>query len=366
MVEITSGNPRLTDRQTPRFNRERKSLKIILGTAGIILLLLLFYLLSDLIIIVVISILLAFIFDPFVKLFEQQGFNRLTSTFGVLIIVGFLFYLVLSFVIPSLTYQMSQLTETLHVYSLHDQIIKIENEIYSLLPFFKPGELSKKVEGFISSQIVNSFDSVAILLTSIVSVVAILVIVPFITFFLLKDSRTIFQGLVHVMPNKYFEMSYWILKRISVQLGRFVRAWIFDATFVGVSCGLGFHLIGIENALPLGVIAGIGHLIPYFGPIIGGIPAAIISIIQYGDLSHIPLIALLLTIIYTLDNGFVQPMVFSKGVDMHPIVIILLIIAGSQLFGVLGMLLAVPTATVIRTAVKEMYFAFKNYRIARL
>ena len=79
-----------------------------------------------------------------------------------------------------------------------------------------------------------------------------------------------------------------------------------------------------------------------------------------------PLIILLVIITYTLDNGFVQPFVFSKSVDMHPIVIILLIIAGSQLFGILGMLLAVPTASVIKTAAKEIYFAFKNYRIARL
>ena len=161
-------------------------------------------------------------------------------------------------------------------------------------------------------------------------------------------------------------MSYWILKKVSVQLGRFVRAWIFDATFVGFTCGIGFYFIGIPNALPLGIIAGLGHLVPYFGPIIGGIPAIIISIIQYGDLSHVPYIFLLMLIVYTLDNGLVQPYVFSKSVDMHPIVIILLIIAGSQLFGVFGMLLAIPTATVLKTAATEIYFAFKNYKIARI
>jgi predicted PurR-regulated permease PerM len=168
------------------------------------------------------------------------------------------------------------------------------------------------------------------------------------------------------MPNKYFEMSYWIIKKVSLSMGRFVRAWIFDATFVGFCCGLGFYFIGIDNALTLGVIAGLGHLVPYFGPVIGGIPAAIISIIQYGDLSHIPPLLIVIAIIYAIDNGFVQPYVFSKSVEMHPIVIILLIIAGGQLFGVLGMLLAVPTATVINTAAKETYYAFKNYKIVRL
>jgi predicted PurR-regulated permease PerM len=122
----------------------------------------------------------------------------------------------------------------------------------------------------------------------------------------------------------------------------------------------------LSNALPLGVIAGIGHLVPYFGPVIGGIPAIVLSIMQTGDLSQVPLIMMIVALTYTLDNGFIQPYIFSKSVDMHPIIIILLIIIGSELFGLIGMLLAVPTATVIKTAVKEVYFAYKNYSIVKL
>ena len=152
----------------------------------------------------------------------------------------------------------------------------------------------------------------------------------------------------------------------TLKLGLFVRAWIFDATFVGLVIGFGFYFIGVPNALPLGVIAGLGHLIPYFGPIIGGIPAIIVSIVQYGDLSQVPLILLVVLTTYALDNGFVQPYIFGKSVDMHPVMIILLIISGGILFGLFGMLLAVPVATVIKTFSKEIYFARKNYRIARI
>ena len=130
--------------------------------------------------------------------------------------------------------------------------------------------------------------------------------------------------------------------------------------------GFGVYFIVVPNALPLGVIAGLGHLIPYFGPVIGGIPAIIVSIVQYGDLSQVPLILLIVLITYTFDNGFVQPSVFGKSVDMHPIVIILLIISGGILFGLMGMLLAVPVATVIKTLSKEIYFALKNYKIAKV
>jgi predicted PurR-regulated permease PerM len=344
----------------------KKFLKIFLWVILLLFSLYILYLLSDLLIILIISILLAFIFDPFVKQLEREGFNRLAATGIVFIIVGLFVYFSLSFFIPKLLYQVNQLLQVLQISSLGKQVTILEDEIYKYFPFFNPGEISAGIRNFINSWIHNPIDRISILLSSIVSVIAILVIVPFITFFLLKDSKKIFVGILNILPNKYFEMSYWILKKVSVQLGRFVRAWVFDATFVGFTCGIGFYIIGIPNALPLGIIAGFGHLVPYFGPIIGGIPAIIISIIQYGDLSHVPYIIALMFIVYSLDNGFVQPYVFSKSVDMHPIVIILLIIAGSQLFGVLGMLLAIPTATVIKTAAKEIYFAFKNYKIARI
>ena len=339
---------------------------IILLLIGVILFLYLIYLLSTLFVIIAVSVLLAFIFDPFVKQLEKEGFSRLAATLVVFVVVSFILYIGISFFIPKFVTQLNQLIGALQVYSIQDQIVSIEKQIHNYLPFFKIGDLSKRIEEFISTGMLNSVDQLSSIFTSIVSIIAILIIVPFITFFLLKDSRVIQKGIIHIMPNKYFEVTYWILKKVNVQLGRFVRGWIFDAAFVGISCGLGYYFIGINNALPLGVISGLGHLVPYLGPIIGGVPAAIFSIIQYGDLSHVPFIFFLLLGVYALDNGFVQPYVFAKSVDMHPIVIILLVITGSQLMGVIGMLLAVPIASVLKTAAQEIYYAVKNYKIARL
>ena len=315
---------------------------------------------------IAVSILLGFIFAPFVRLLEGQGFTRTISTLIIFIVFGFLLYLGLSFVIPKFFFQMDQVLVSLKDFSLNEELNELENRILSIFPLFDKGELSVKIQGIMSTSFNDIINHITQYVSSIVSVAVFLLIVPFITFYLLKDSAVIQKGLIHIVPNKYFEMSYWILKRISLQLGRFVRGWIFDAMFVGIAIGFGFYFIGLPNALPLGAIAGIGHLVPYLGPVIGGIPAIILSIIQTGDLSQVPLIMTIVALTYTLDNGFVQPYVFSKSVDMHPIIIILLIIIGSELFGIIGMLLAVPTTTVIKTAVTEIYFAYKNYSIAKL
>jgi predicted PurR-regulated permease PerM len=344
----------------------KKNTRIILFLLGVIFLFYFSFLLINVLVLVAIAILLGFIFAPFVRLLEGKGFTRTISTLIVFTVFGFLLYLGLSFVIPKLFYQMNQVIALLEDFSLNEELNVLEKKILSVFPLFHKGELSLKVQGIISTSFNDAINHITLYVSGIVSVAAFLVIVPFITFYLLKDSAVIQKGLIHIVPNKYFEMSYWILKRITLQLGRFVRGWIFDAAFVGITIGFGFYFIGLPNALPLGVIAGIGHLIPYFGPVIGGVPAIILSIIQTGDLSQVPIIMTIVALTYTLDNGFVQPYVFSKSVNMHPVIIILLIIIGSELFGLIGMLLAVPTATVIKTAATEIYFAYKNYSIAKL
>ena len=343
-----------------------KTTRFFLWIAATIIFLYLVYLLTEIIIILALSILLAFIFAPFVSLLEAKGLNRITSTLLIFGVFGFIIYFSLSIIIPKFVFQMDQIISALEGFSFAEELKALEITLMHYIPFLKAGDLTSRIEFFITSQITNIFDTITSLLSSIVSIIAVLVIVPFITFFILKDYRRILQGMLKTIPNKYFEMSYYILKKVTLRLGLFVRAWIFDATFVGVMIGFGFYFIGVPNALPLGVIAGLGHLIPYFGPVIGGIPAIIVSIVQYGDLSQVPLILLVVLITYALDNGFVQPYVFGKSADMHPIVIILLIIGGGILFGLIGMLLAVPAATVIKTFSKEIYFTTKNYRIARV
>ena len=343
----------------------KKIVRLLLWISATLLVLYILYQLVDIFLILALSILLAFIFAPFVFMLEQKGLNRLSATIVVFGMMAVLIYLGLSVVIPKFSLQMNQLITRLQQFSLTEQLSNIQDWLTRNLPFGDFSNLTTKAEEFFSTQLVNSFESISLVLTSIVSVVAFLVIVPFITFFLIKDSKRIIQGILQLVPNVYFEMSYWIVIKVSIKLGLFVRAWIFDATFVGTLIGIGFYLIGVPNASALGVIAGLGHLIPYFGPIIGGVPAILISIVS-GDISQIPLIIFVVLGVYTIDNGFFQPYVFGKSVDIHPIVIILLIIAGSQLFGIIGMLLAVPVATVIKTTAKEIYFALKNYRIARV
>lgn len=343
-------------------NRISKIIGFILLIAVIVFLSYLFF---DIIVMLAISLLIAILFSPVVAFLERRGFSRLMSVLTVFFGSTALMVLGLATIIPKIVAQMNTLAGSLS----KDKVVLLVSQLQELIgksvPFLDGVDLPTQIGNFISNTFYTSINNISQIVSSIVSIIAISVIVPFMTFFLLKDDTKIIKGLLSVLPNKYFEMSYYILKQIILQLTRFVRGWILDAVFVGVLSIVGLSILGIDNSVSIGLIAGIGHLIPYFGPVIGGLPAIILSVVQFGNFSMFPSIALLFVTIYSIDNGFVQPNILSKATDIHPLFIIILILVGSQLLGVTGMLLAVPTATIVKTAAKEIYLGYKNYKIIK-
>jgi predicted PurR-regulated permease PerM len=341
----------------------KKLFRILLTIISIIIVSVIAYNFTNIILMISLSFLLSLIFNPLVTFFEKNGLQRIFSVLLVFVISGVVIVLALSILIPKIVSQMNAIAATVNKESITIFVKQIEDAIKDYFPLLESSNFAAQLGDYLSTLFFSSINSISDIVSGIVSVLAITVIVPFMTFFILKDQSKISKSIINIIPNKYFEMSYSVLTSINHELGRFVRGWIFDAFIVGVMAAIGLAILGIKNSITIGFVAGIGHLIPYFGPVIGGLPAIIISLIQFGDFSHLPSIVFMFIIIYTLDNGYIQPNVFSKSTDMHPLMIIILILIGSQLLGILGMLLAVPVATVLKTAAREIYYGFKYYKI---
>lgn len=344
----------------------KKSRRYFLILVSIIVILLLSILLSDILSLLAVSILLSLIFNPIVEFLERRVISRLVSVLLVFIIVALIISASFSFLLPRILNQFNNLSATLTQDNLQLFLVQIEKSLKTAFPFLSSLNIVEKFTNFSKEMILNWGNNLSNIVYSIVTIISILVIVPFMTFFLLKDKKQLVRSIINIMPNKYFEVSYSVIDKIGTQLGRFVRGWILDAFIVGLLSGIGLSILGINNPVSIGFIAGVGHLIPYFGPIIGGVPAIIISLIQFGNFSMLPSILVMFLCVYAIDNGFIQPNVFSKATDIHPLGIIILIVVGSQILGVLGMLLAVPIATVIKTASREIYLGYKNYKIIRV
>lgn len=341
--------------------------KIVLWFSVILFLILIiilsFIFIKNSLIILISSILIAFIFKPVVDFLEK---NKIPRGFGVLIIFSICFLLMfisLYFLVPKLISQTNHLLKNLSEDKIKLVLINLEENIISKFPFLSGVDLSTQFAKFLSSFFSSISNNFSKLFMNLFSFFIVLFIIPFVTFFLLKDSKILIESIIKLSPTKYLDLTRYVFSKTTHQLSRYVRGWILDAFIVGSLISIGLAVLGINNSISIGFIAGVGHLIPYFGPIIGGFPALIISLFQYGNFSMLPALIVLFVVVYTFDNGIIQPKIFSKSTDIHPVFIIFLILVGNELLGLLGMLIAIPSTTVIKTIIKEVKIGLELYKI---
>ncbi len=191
------------------------------------------------------------------------------------------------------------------------------------------------------------------------------VIVPFVLFFFLGESRRIKRAIIEQVPNRYFELVLNLLHRIDRQLGSYMRGMVLSVLIVSLLSITGLYIIGLEHFLLIGLLAGLANVIPYMGPAIGIIAGVVAAVLQYSALSFgvvIPVI-IVFAIVQLVDNVFVAPMVVGRSVNLHPLLVIFAVLVGSELFGAVGMLLAVPTTAVIKVSVRTIYEGWRGYSV---
>jgi predicted PurR-regulated permease PerM len=197
---------------------------------------------------------------------------------------------------------------------------------------------------------------------------------PLIFIFLGFDNGQIRRFFIGLVPNRYFELSLTVIDRLDYAIGRYLRGTLLECFLVGVCLMVGLILLGIPVgiAIAIGVVSGLLNAIPFLGTIIAlviGVGYALIAEdirplvpgLQPGDLALYVLI--LVVLVHILDDLVFQPFVLGSAVDVHPLVVVIAIIAGSLLMGLWGMLFAIPAVVVIKTAVATLFKGLKDYRI---
>lgn len=203
------------------------------------------------------------------------------------------------------------------------------------------------------------------LLGPLLSGATFVIIVPLVLFFFLLEGRAIKRVLIEMVPNRYFEMVLNLLYRIDVQLGGYIRGMVLSVIIISTLSVIGLYLIDLEYFLVVGVLAGIANIIPYLGPLIGIIAGVIAVVLQYStvSLSVILPVVVVFLIVQLMDNVFVAPVVVARSVNLHPLVVIFVVLVGSQLFGALGMLLAVPVTAVLKVSVQTVVEGLRSYSV---
>ncbi|OAT81467.1 AI-2E family transporter [Desulfotomaculum copahuensis] len=169
---------------------------------------------------------------------------------------------------------------------------------------------------------------------------------PVLAFYLLKDGSRFKEKLLDIIPAPWRDDMLELSGEINQVLHNFVRGYLLVCLIVGTLSGMTMALLGLEFALMLGIFAGLTELIPYFGPVIGAVPALALALLRSKWLAFKVVLAVF--VIHQLEGNLISPRILGNRVGLHPLAVILALLAGGELYGLAGMLLAVPVAAVFR------------------
>ena len=233
------------------------------------------------------------------------------------------------------------------------------------MPMFDVENLLHAINARLQRFATDLFKETPGLVGQLLSGLTYVIIVPFVLFFFLGQGRTIKRAIIEQVPNRYFELVLNLLHRIDRQLGSYMRGMVLSVMIVSLLSITGLYIIGLEHFLVIGLLAGLANVIPYLGPLIGIVAGVIAAVLQYSALSFgvvVPVI-IVFAIVQLVDNVFVAPMVVGGSVNLHPLLVIFAVLVGSELFGAVGMLLAVPTTAVIKVSVRTIYEGWRSYSV---
>jgi len=173
-------------------------------------------------------------------------------------------------------------------------------------------------------------------------------LVPFIGFFFIQEGPKIRDHLLNWVPSRYVEMVLGLLVEIDNSLGRYVRGISLEAACVGCIAFAGFWVIGLDYALQIAIVVGLGNVVPYVGPILGAFIGGGVAIFQWGTVGGILKVLVVCAAVRFIEDWFIQALVMRRAVHLHPVVTVFSLMAGAKLFGFWGLLFAVPLASMVK------------------
>jgi predicted PurR-regulated permease PerM len=330
----------------------------IIWALAIAFIALLIYLSRDLVLILLLSATVAYLINPIVKIAEAALIKRRVAVAGIYLGMGVALLITAYFVFPRLRTEVNTLTGNLPFFGqrFDEAVDAIQNEIIANYPatdsLFTTREVRyEKLNAFIERQVAD----LPVLLSHLATLVLAGVLIPFFSYFFLRDSRRIIQFVLDRLPASHIETSVAVWCEIDRTVGRYLRGVAIEGTVVGVTAALGLTILGVNYPLLLGVVTGLANVVPYLGPIIGGAVAILVALVQSQSLSLIVQVAILYLLLKLLDLIVIQPLAVGKGNDLHPVLLIASIIVGGHALGIIGMVVAVPVITILQKVARLLF-----------
>ncbi|MBQ6820349.1 MAG: AI-2E family transporter [Clostridium sp.] len=194
----------------------------------------------------------------------------------------------------------------------------------------------------------NLFENIVASIEGIVS----LAIIPIVTYYFLVDGELIFNKLLLVLPTEKRVIAKKVINHIDKILSRYIISQLLLSIIIGVLTSIALFVIDVKFAIILGVFNGILNIVPYFGPIIGGLPAVFIALMESPNKALWTL--LIVFIIQQIEGNILSPKITGDSTNMHPILIIILLLIGEKIGGIIGMIIVVPIGVIIKVIYEDI------------
>ncbi len=336
----------------------------LLIAAGLAILI---YLLAPILTPFLLSILIAYIGNPLVSKFQKLHVPRTVSTI-VLFIFFFIVLLVLVLgLIPLVHQQLIAFAEKMPAYIDWLQTKSaafLDNKLFSV---------NKDV---IKNQILQQWQDIGKWAGTALSVATQsgmrlfnwllnLVLIPVVTFYLLRDWDDIIQRLQQLLPPRVRARVIPLAREIDDTLAGFLRGQLSVMLGLATLYSIGLILVGLDLALPIALMAGLISFIPYLGFIVGILVASLAALLQFQDGVHVLWTMGVFGVGQVMESMVLTPRLVGKRIGLHPVVVIFAVLAGGQLFGFLGILLALPASAVLMVWLRHLHNGYKNHTLSK-
>ncbi|PSL40435.1 putative PurR-regulated permease PerM [Planomicrobium soli] len=211
-------------------------------------------------------------------------------------------------------------------------------------------ELKNQALGYVENLSNGLMQDVVDIATMVMNVALVLIIVPFILFFLLRDDEKLVPHLMKYLSEDRRLEGRKVLKDADQALSTYIVSQLIVAVVVGVLMYIGYIIIGLEYAFTLAVFAMFLNIVPFLGPMIGVVPALFVALISPEPFMALKVLIVLL-VVQQLEGNLVTPNIMGSRLNIHPLTIILLLLVSAALYGFIGLLVAIPAYAVFKTLV---------------
>ena len=317
---------------------------------------------------VVISLILTFILIPlrdvFIKVFYKLTKRKLPVDIAILL-AFFTFMAILNgltnVILKPLLYQMNLLAANFNtlVAQTAALVTYLENE---QTQFYIPEQVKTIINDAFVKVGNYGVDGITDLIRSVFVIAGTVVeffVVPFITFYFMKDGSRMVRSFVNIYPEYYRPQLTVVFDEIHKVLSRYIRGQLLMSCIIATLTFLGMWIMGVPYPMVIGLIAAITEWVPIVGPIVGAIPAILLGATV--DLTLAVKVLVFYIVIQQIDSHLIMPQVMGAVISLHPVVIVIALLIGGTLFGVAGMILTVPVTAVLQILCKHLWF-YNTYK----